>query len=101
MSADEIRSFLKGTSSWHAYSGIQIEQSGGELFLRYPDGNIIDDNTLLTVGINDYIPSVNDMYFPENGQLQSFTTAEALIDYLKNTIESVNYPDCPNYFKYQ
>ena len=101
MTAKEIKSFLKVASSWHAYSGIQIEQSGGQITLRFPDGSILDDDTELSVGINDYIPSVNDSYFPGDGQIQDFTTAEALIYYLENIQNTVNYPGCSRFFKFQ
>lgn len=101
MTASEIKAFLEGSQAGFYYSGVQIDQAGTDIELRYPDGTIITDNTSLTVGINDYIPAVFDAYFPDNGTRQSFTTAEAIIYYLENISSEVNYPDCVRFFRYQ
>lgn len=101
MSISDIKYFLIGASSGFFYSGIQIEQIGNDVQINDIDGNLIPDNTVLSIGINDYIPAVYDNYFPANGNIQSFTTAEALIFYLENINSQVNYPDCDHYFKYQ
>ncbi len=101
MPVSEIKNFLIGTQSGYFYSGIQIEQIGSNIMFSYPNGNVIDDTSFLTVGINDYIPAVNDSYFPTNGNIQSFTTAEALMFYLLNINNVVNYPICDHYFRYQ
>jgi len=101
MSVSEIKNFLMGIESWVCYSGILIEQIGSNVQVNNLNGNIIPDTTFLTVGINDYIPAVNDSYFPTNGNIQSFTTAEAIIFYLRNINNEVNYPNCDHYFKYQ
>ena len=100
MSVSEIKSFLMGTQTWYCFSGIQIEQIGTDIKLSYLNGDVIPDNTMLTVGINDYIAAVEESYFP-TGNIQSFTTAEAIIYYLKNINNTVNYPNCDHYFKYQ
>lgn len=101
MTVSEIKNFLMGSESWIYYSGIQVGQIGNNVHVYDLGGNIIADTSTLTVGINDYIPAVNDSYFPVNGNTQSFTTAEAIIFYLKNINSEVNYPGCNNYFRYQ
>ncbi len=101
MSVSEIKDFLMGAESWFSYSGIQIVQIDSDIEISYPNGDIIPDATFLTLGINDYIPAVNDSYFPLDRNVQSFTTAEAIIYYLKNINSVVDYPVCDNYFLYQ
>ncbi len=102
MSVSEIKDFLMGVyTSWFCYSGIQIEQLDSDIEISYPNGDIIPDTTFLTIGINDYIPAVNDSYFPLDRNVQSFTTAEAIMYYLKNINSLMNYPVCDNDFLYQ
>ena len=101
MSVSEIKNFLMGTQSWYCYSGIQIEQIGNYIRINDLYGNIIPEDTNLSIGINDYIPAVYDSYFPTNGNIQSFTTAETIMFYLININNDVNYPNCDHYFKYQ
>ena len=100
MSVAGIKSFLAGASSGFYYSGIQIELAGSNILIKDLSGNLIPDNTVLSVGINDYIPAVYNNYFPENGVMQPYTTAEAIIYYLVNINDQVNYPNCQNYFRY-
>jgi len=101
MSISEIKNFLIGSASGFYYSGIWIEQIGSEIQIKDLNGNIIPDNTVLSIGINDYIPAVHDSYFPTNGSTQSLTAAETIISYLENINGQVNYPNCDNYFRYQ
>ena len=101
MTVSQIKDFLKGSCSKMYYSGIKISQSGSDVQIEDEDGNILPDDKVLSIGINDYIPSVFDEYFPANGELQPFTVAEALIYYLKNINSEVDYPNCNRFFKYQ
>lgn len=101
MSISEIKTFLKGSGSGFYYSGIQIEQIGENIQIKDINGNILTDNTILSLGINDYIPAVHDTYFPTNGNTQSLTAAETIISYLVNINSQVNYPNCDHYFRYQ
>lgn len=101
MSASEVEAFLMGSQTWFCYSGIQIVQSGEDIQLLDINNNVIPENTTLSIGINDYIPAVYDTYFPMNADILPFTTAEGIIDYLKNINNEVNYPNCERYFKYE
>ena len=101
MSVSDIKTFLIGSGSGFYYSGIQIEQVGSDLQIKDLDGEIIGDNTIISLGINDYIPAVHDSYFPANPDIQSITTAEAIIYYLKNINSQINYSYCDHYFRYQ
>ncbi|MEN8248507.1 MAG: bifunctional UDP-sugar hydrolase/5'-nucleotidase [Bacteroidota bacterium] len=101
MSVSDIKNFLIGTGSGFYYAGIQLEQVDSEIVVKDTNGNILEDNTNLTIGINDYIPAVHDAYFPVNGDIQPFTTAEAIIYYLQTINDQVNYPEANCYFRYQ
>lgn len=100
MTISEIKKFLSASNSGFYYSGFNIIQIGDKIQMEDMDGNVLDDNKIVSVGINDYIPAVHDDYFPVNGEIQSFTTAEAIIDYLKTINSEVNYTSCARYFRF-
>ncbi|MCG8582248.1 MAG: bifunctional metallophosphatase/5'-nucleotidase [Bacteroidales bacterium] len=101
MSVLEIKRFLVGSKSGFYYSGISIEQNDQSIVIRNLNGSELPDETLLTVGINDFIPAVHDDYFPETGELQPLTAAYTLMAYLENGDGQVNYQNCNRYFRYQ
>ena len=100
MTVTEIKNFLIGSGSGFYYSGVKFENINGDFNIKDLDGNIIPDNTILSVGVNDYIPAVYDVYFPTNGIIQPQTDAETVILYLKEIESQVNYPNSDNYFRY-
>ena len=100
MTVTEIKNFLIGSRSGFYYSGVKFESANGVLNVKDLDGNTIPDNTVLSVGLNDYIPAVYDDYFPTNGLVQPQTDAETVISYLEEINSDVNYPNSNNYFKY-
>jgi len=101
MSVWDIKKFLRGSGSGFYYSGIQIKQVDQDVEIRNMQGKILSDDTILRVGINDYIAAVHDRYFPENGEIQNQTDAESIISYLENTTKAVDYPVCDRYFRMQ
>ena len=101
MTIAEIKDFLIGSRSGFYFSGIQIEQGGNDILIRDLNGTIIPDETVLTLGTNDYIPAVHENYFPSTGSVQALTAAESLISYLETINSEVNYPNCSHYFRYQ
>lgn len=101
MSVSEIKDFLKGMDHSFCYSGIQVDRIGDEVQVSDLSGEIIPDEAVLSVGINDYIPAVYDSYFPTEVDAQPFTTAEAIIYYLKSIHNEVDYSNCDRYFSYQ
>lgn len=100
MSVSEIKNFLKGSKAELYFSGIQIEQIGNTIQIKDLNNNIIPDNTVLSVGTNDYIPAFYESYFLSNGNIQSLTVTETIIAYLENFNSQVNYPNCDHLFKY-
>ena len=100
MTVADIETFLRETRAGLYYDGLVISQSGTEIIIQTTDGRILEDETLLKVGLNDYIPSVYNTYFPDNGIAQELTAAETLIYYLQNYQEVVDYSGCSEYFRY-
>jgi 2',3'-cyclic-nucleotide 2'-phosphodiesterase (5'-nucleotidase family) len=100
MTVAEIKNLFIGTGAGFYVSGIQISQNGSEIEIRDDGGTIIPDGTILSLGINDYIPAVHDSYFPETADVQALTAAETLIAYLETINDQVDYPVCDCYFRY-
>jgi 2',3'-cyclic-nucleotide 2'-phosphodiesterase (5'-nucleotidase family) len=101
MTVSEITSFLKGTGSGFYYSGMHIEQVGDDIHLLDENDHILPAETMLTLGINDYIPAVHASHFPAEGDIQNMTTTETMIFYLENINSQVDYADCNRYFRFQ
>ncbi len=101
MTVSDIKAFLKGSGSGFYYSGIRISQDANSVVIRDMNNTVIPNSSILRVGINDYIPAVYDNYFPAVGDIQAYTTAEAIMYYLENINDQVNYPDCEHFFVYQ
>jgi len=100
MSVSEIKHFLKNSSAGFYYSGYAIEQEGNEIIIKNENNDILDENTTLTIGLNDYIPAVYDTYFTQTPTIRPYTTAETIINYLNNNTNPINYTSYNNYFKF-
>jgi len=100
MTVSEIKNFLMGSGSGFYYSGVKFENIEGIINVEDLDGNKLSDETILSVGVNDYIPAVYDVYFPADGAIQPLTDAEIVISYLEEMNDQVNYSSCENYFRY-
>lgn len=95
MTAGEISAFFSETGARLHVSGISMEQTQNGLKVFDENGHVLDDNDILTIGINDYIPAVYDQYFPlEKADIQDLTTAETIIEYLDNINSTLSYDDC-------
>ena len=101
MTIEEVKTFLKGSGEGLYYAGLTIEQSGNSIIFKNENGDILNDNTIITLGLNDYIPAVHSNYFTSTPTIKEFTTAETIINYLNNNSALVNYTQYSNYFKYQ
>ncbi len=99
MSVLEIKKFLRESGSGFYYSGIKIEQYDRDVEIRNLQNKMLADETILTVGLNDYVPAVHDNYFPDNAQIQVMTDAETIISYLEETGNQVDYSSCNRYFR--
>jgi len=102
MTVGEIKQFFQETGAGEHVSGISLVQEQNVLRVYDEAGNELQDSKVLTIGINDYIPAVYDKYFPlEKADRKDFTTAEALIGYLKTINSTVDDEGCNRYFRYQ
>lgn len=99
MSVSEIKTFLIGSGSGFYYAGVKFEKIGDDIQVKDLDGNIIADETVLSVGVNDYVAAVFDSYF-NNGIVKQQTDADTVISYLENINDQVNFPNSDNYFRY-
>jgi len=100
LTVGEIKDFLMGSKLAIYYSGVEIEQENGIISI-YRENQLLADNTRLVLGMNDYIPAVYDTYFTQAPTYTSYTTAERIINYLKNSTETVNYTEVDSYFKFE
>ena len=100
MTASEVKSFLKGTGAGFYYSGVTFHKVNNEVVVRDLNGDIIPDSTVLTIGVNDYIPAVHDTYFPTSKIVRPQTDAETVISFLEQINSQVNYGTSSNYFKF-
>lgn len=101
MSVDEIIGFLKNSGEGLYYSGISLDQTEEGDIELCREGEKLAGNTLLTLGINDYIAAVNDRWLPDEHELVPLNTAEIIIAYLEQLEAKVDYADCDRYFRYQ
>jgi 5'-nucleotidase/UDP-sugar diphosphatase len=100
MTVGEIKNFLRNSGSGFYYSGVSISKSGSDIVIRDKNNAVIPDAYILTVGINDYIPAVHELYFPSEGNRQLLTAAETLIYYLENINSTIDYQGSNCYFRY-
>lgn len=100
MTVGEIKDFLMKSNAALYYAGIEIEQENGSITIS-KNNHILDDNSTLTIGLNDYIPAVYDSFFTQTPTYKPFTTAETIINYLKNNSAPINYTTTTNYFKFE
>jgi 2',3'-cyclic-nucleotide 2'-phosphodiesterase (5'-nucleotidase family) len=101
MTIGEIKQFLKNSGEGFYYAGLNIEQSGNSILIKNNDGDILDDTTSITLGLNDFIPAVYDSYFTQTPTYKPYTTAEAIINYLEKNSTPINFTNYNNYFKYE
>lgn len=97
MSVGMIRHFFEESGAGLHYSGVIFENSDNGILIKSLDGSVLADETILTVGVNDYIPAVYEYYFPSDPTIDDKTTAELIIDYLRNN-PTIDYNDCNRYF---
>ncbi len=100
MTVGEIKDFLKGSKIAIYYSGVKIEQENGFITIT-KNNQILNNNTNLTIGLNDYIPAVYDNYFTQTPTYKPYTTAETIVNYLEHNSAPINYTQVNNYFRFQ
>ncbi len=101
MTAREIKDFFIETGAGLHVSGVSLVRSGNDIQIFDENGNEISDNVNLTIGTNDFIPSIYDTHFSfEDADIRELTTAESIIQYLKTINNTVDHESCNRFFRY-
>ena len=91
----ELKKFLKNFDDTYSLStDLEIKRKG-DTFCIVKEGKALKDTATLTLSLNDYVSKVNEKYF--EAPVVSFpkTTAEYLVQYIKQLKnQPVNYKDC-------
>lgn len=95
MSVSQIKHFFNQTGFNLHYAGISLAEIEGSLEVLDKNGDQLDDEATLSIGMNDFIPATFEDYFTiEDAQIQEETTAEMLINHLKSVNQNINYEAC-------
>jgi len=97
MSVEMLKRFFEESGAGLHYSGVIFENSDNGVVIKNISGTELQNETVLTVGVNDYIPAVYQYYFPSDPIIDDKTTAELIIDYLRDN-PTIDYSDCNRYF---
>ncbi len=101
MTAREVKDFFIDSGAGLHVSGITLVRQGNDIQIFNEEGVEISDETELTLGTNDFIPSVYDAFFSfEDAELRELTTAETLIDYMKTINSTMDHANCNRFFRY-
>ena len=101
MTVAEMKNFLQQTRAAIHVTGVQLQRDGDELIVSDDSGNALADNVSLTIGMNDFIPALYDDFFSRaDATLTDYTTAESLIEYMKNTNSTLDFEGCNRFFRY-
>lgn len=102
MTVSEIKAFLKGAGAGFYYAGVKLENDpSGGIIIKDPKGKVYHDDRILSIAINDYIPMVYEEYFKDPAEIYDVTTAEAMIQYLRDIDVPLSYDSCNRYFRYR
>ena len=96
-----IEAFLEKSQSGFYYSGVIIKQENGAVELYDSASNLLNDKKILTVGINDYVAAVHDDFFGDDGQFLDYTSSDAIIYYISNSAQAIDFTSNHNYFRYE
>lgn len=95
MTVEQLESFLNAEYAPSlAYSGLKMEHRNGRVELIAADGNLLEDSMEITVAINDYLSNVYAQDFQQPAKTYEKTTAEYLIDYLKQHQSVIDNEGC-------
>ena len=99
MTVSELRNFLNEFPSSFSYSldtSFKVQKNVNNEFIFFKDDILLQDNSQVTLSLNDYISSVFPNLLPTNPSYSfPLTTADYIIEYLTNhTDQPINYLDC-------
>ncbi len=99
-SVDDIETFLETSNSGFYYHGVEIRRENGAVQLYNSNSGLLDDQSVLSVAVNDYVAAVHSDFFGPNGDFLSYTSAECLIYYLQSIESEVDYSSSECYFRF-
>ena len=99
MTVSELRNFLNEYPSSYSYSldaSFKIFKNENNEFIFFKDEILLQDNSQVTLSLNDYISNVFPNLLPTNPSYSfPLTTADYIIEYLTNhTYQPIDYLDC-------
>ena len=99
MSVSELRNFLNEFPSSFSYSldtSFKVLKNVNNEFIFFKDDILLQDNSQVTLSLNDYISSVFPNLLPTNPSYSfPLTTADYIIEYLTNhTDQPIDYLGC-------
>ncbi len=100
MTVGDLKNFLIETGAGFYYSGIKLIQDGNSIRFINNQDEALSDETIIKLGVNDYIPAVHDAYFTQTPEILEYTTAETIINYLNNNDNPIDFTGYTQYFRY-
>jgi 5'-nucleotidase len=99
MTVSELRNFLNEYPSSYSYSldvSFKVFKNENNEFIFFKDEILLQDNSQVTLSLNDYISNVFPNLFPTKPSYSfPLTTADYIIEYLTNyTNQPIDYLDC-------
>ena len=96
MTITDFRTFLNNYQSSYSYSTtLEINKDENQVLQFTKDGVALEDTDVIEFSLNDYISNVFGDYFPEPSFTYEETTADYIIEYIRDTHQgAVNYEDC-------
>jgi len=99
MTVSELRNFLNEYPSSYSYSldaSFKVFKNENNEFIFFKDEILLQDNSQVTLSLNDYISNVFPNLFPTKPSYSfPLTTADYIIEYLTNhTDQPIDYLDC-------
>jgi len=99
MTVSELRNFLNEYPSSYSYSldpSFKVLKNENNEFIFFKNNISLQDNSQVTLSLNDYISSVFPNLLPTNPSYSfPLTTADYIIEYLTNhTNQPIDYLDC-------
>jgi len=96
MTITELRTFLNAFRSSFSYSTtLEISKDQNQILQFSKDGITLEDTDVVNFSLNDYISNVYKDYFPEPSFTYEKTTAEYIIEYIRDIHQgAINYENC-------
>lgn len=94
----EMENVLESIPTSYSYStNYNLIFQGEQIEIADVQGNLLDDNTSVTLSINDYLTNVFSSLFAEPNYIYDLTTADYLIEFFRSHANGpVDYSGCTN-----